>query len=85
VLILRSSASIPLWGIKSGTFLGEILKNMKRERAEYLLGETGRSVSEIARECGYAEFAVLSAAFKRWTGKSPRDSRVPALRVLQSP
>ena len=61
--------------LKCGTSPGELLKKMKRDRAERLLRETDRPVSEIGRECGYAELAVFSAAFKRWTGKSPRDFR----------
>lgn len=65
--------------LKCGFSPGAMLKKMKRDRAERLLGGTNRSVSEIARDCGYSELAVFSAAFKRWTGKSPRDFRSASL------
>lgn len=67
--------------IKRGTSPGAILKKMKRARAECLLLESGRPISEICRECGYTELAVFSAAFKRWTGKSPRDFRSASVQL----
>lgn len=54
---------------------GIILKEMRQARAEKLLRESKRSIAEIASECGYQEPSVFSTAFKRWTGKSPRDYR----------
>ncbi|MER5837517.1 AraC family transcriptional regulator, partial [Streptomyces sp. NPDC002130] len=37
------------------------------------------SVSEIATELGYSDLANFSHAFKRWTGRSPKDFRNPPL------
>ena len=65
--------------LKRGTSPGEVLKTMKRARAEALLTESDRGIAEIGRECGYGELAVFSAAFKRWTGRSPRDFRLASL------
>ncbi|MCP4306443.1 MAG: helix-turn-helix transcriptional regulator [bacterium] len=38
-------------------------------------GRTQFSVAEIARDLGYSTTANFSRAFKRWTGKSPRQYR----------
>ena len=65
--------------LKRGTSPGEVLKTMKRARAEALLTESDRGIAEIGRECGYGELAIFSAAFKRWTGRSPRDFRLASL------
>ena len=54
---------------------GALLKQIRRKRAEELLRETTLGIGLVARECGYDELAVFSAAFKRWTGRSPREFR----------
>jgi len=54
---------------------GEMLKRMRRARAERLLRETSLGIAAIGKECGYPELAVFSAAFRRWTGMSPRTFR----------
>ena len=54
-----------------GVSPGELLMKEKRARAEKLLRENDRRITAIARECGYQELSVFSAAFKRWTGSSP--------------
>lgn len=54
---------------------GELLRSMRQNRAEKLLTETQLDIAAIGSECGYPEAAVFSAAFKRWTGRSPRDFR----------
>jgi AraC-like DNA-binding protein len=54
---------------------GELLRRIRRERAEKLLKTTDLPITQIARDCGYPEPALFSTAFKRWTGKSPRDFR----------
>ena len=58
-----------------GTSMRKEIKSLKRERAESLLRMGSRSVSEIATQVGYADLAVFSRAFKRWTGLSPREYR----------
>jgi LacI family transcriptional regulator len=54
---------------------GALLKQIRRKRAEELLRETTLGIGLVGRECGYDELAVFSAAFKRWTGRSPREFR----------
>ncbi len=45
------------------------------ERAKTLLAEADRSVTQIARELGFAETSSFSAAFRKSTGATPRDFR----------
>lgn len=48
---------------------------MRQERAEQQLRETKLSITRIGASVGYPDPAVFSRAFKRWTGKSPREFR----------
>lgn len=54
---------------------GEVLIQNRRRRAEMLLQENELTIAEVGQACGYAELAVFSAAFKRWSGQSPRAFR----------
>ncbi len=54
------------------TFDG-LLDETRRELAERLLAEGAMSVAEVAEATGFAESSSFSRAFKRWTGRSPRD------------
>lgn len=63
---------------------GELLRSMRQSRAEKLLTETQLDIAAIGRDCGYPEPAAFSAAFKRWTGRSPRDFRGPRSAQLQA-
>jgi AraC-like DNA-binding protein len=54
---------------------GSLLQRIRRERAEQLLRTSDLPIAQVAIECGYREPALFSTAFKRWTGKSPRDFR----------
>ncbi len=56
----------------TGSSPGLTLQQMRRVRAEQLLRQTGLSIAAIGEACGYPEGAVFSAAFRRWTGTSPR-------------
>ena len=60
---------------ESGDSPGSFLQKIRRNSAEKMLLETDEEIAAIARSCGYQEPAVFSSAFKRWTGKSPRDYR----------
>jgi AraC-like DNA-binding protein len=53
----------------------ELLEDVRRKQAEELLARTGLSVEQIADSLGYAETASFTHAFKRWTGRSPREYR----------
>lgn len=54
---------------------GNLLIGMRRKRAEELLQSSHLPIGEIANLCGYREPALFSTAFKRWTGRSPREFR----------
>lgn len=54
------------------TFLA-IANNIQEQRAVHLLRQTQLNVSEVAYMLGYAEPSVFRRAFKRWTGKTPKE------------
>lgn len=60
---------------EAGDSPGSYLQKIRRENAEKILRETDEEIAAVGRSCGYQEPAVFSSAFKRWTGKSPRDYR----------
>jgi DNA-binding LacI/PurR family transcriptional regulator len=62
---------------------GQVLIQKRHQRAEMLLQEYKLTIAEVGQACGYGEPAVFSAAFKRWTGQSPRAFR--AARRSQNP
>jgi AraC-like DNA-binding protein len=56
-----------------GTTFRELHESFLRERAMLRLLDRSMSVSEIAMELGYSDLTNFSHAFKRWTGRSPRE------------
>ena len=56
---------------RRGTSVSKEINSMRRQRASQLLAETDKSVGGIAQDVGYAEPAVFSRAFRRWTGMTP--------------
>ena len=56
------------------TFSG-IVSKLKTELAKRYLNEQGLTVSQVAWLVGYQEVSGFTHAFKRWTGKSPREAR----------
>jgi AraC-like DNA-binding protein/mannose-6-phosphate isomerase-like protein (cupin superfamily) len=55
----------------------DYVTQMRIERAKRLLGETDRSITEIAMELGYSTSAYFTAVFHRETGTTPSDFRRP--------
>ena len=53
----------------------EVLENLRSDLANRYLAEPGLGISQIAWLLGYRDVAVFCHAFKRWTGKSPGQSR----------
>ncbi len=49
----------------------DLIRKTQENVARDLLLNTGRTISEIAFETGFAEQSTFSRAFKRWTGYSP--------------
>ena len=58
------------------TSFSDVLENLRNDLAARYLGEKEFGVAQIAWLLGYQETSAFSRAFKRWTGKTPRDVRV---------
>jgi AraC-like DNA-binding protein len=58
-----------------GTSLRAIVRDCRRSRAEAMLADPQWQVTSVAHSLGYADTAVLSRAFKQWTGSAPRSYR----------
>jgi AraC-like DNA-binding protein len=53
----------------------DVLNNLRRDLATQYLADLGLSISQIAWLLGYQEPGAFTNAFKRWTGKTPREAR----------
>ena len=60
---------------QEGTSFMEILQQLKSEMAVRYIEDPGVPISRIAWLLGFEEVSSFSHAFKRWTGKSPRQMR----------
>ena len=58
-----------------GTRFDEIADTARRELATALLEDRSRTISEVAFACGFAEPSSFTRAYRRWTGRAPRDDR----------
>jgi AraC-like DNA-binding protein len=56
----------------------EVLNNLRRDLATQYLTDDSLSISQIAWLLGYQEVGAFSNAFKRWTGRAPRERRFAA-------
>jgi AraC-like DNA-binding protein len=56
------------------TFSG-VLNELRSDLAKQYLTDRGLSISQIAWLLGYQEVSAFTNAFKRWTGKTPRQAR----------
>ncbi len=54
------------------TSFRSLVRDQRRTLAESLMKDPSATVTGVAHTVGYAETAVLSRAFKAWTGASPR-------------
>jgi AraC-like DNA-binding protein len=59
-----------------GVTFSDVLENMKSDLAQRYLADENLSISQIAWLLGYQEVSAFTHAFKRWTGKTPREARV---------
>ena len=57
--------------------ISEYVEKLRIERAIELLGDSSRTIEEIALEVGYASDKSFRRAFKRSTGQSPSMHRCP--------
>lgn len=60
-----------------GTTFATLLDRLRCRLALRLIRREGLPVKEAAWRLGFSDPASFSRAFKRWTGKSPRDERGP--------
>jgi AraC-like DNA-binding protein len=58
-----------------GLNFSEILEQLRRELAVRYLHDCKLHVSKIAWLLGFNEVSGFTHAFKRWTGKTPREMR----------
>ena len=54
------------------TSFRNLVRDQRRTLVESLMKDRSATVTDVAHTCGYSETAVLSRAFKVWTGASPR-------------
>jgi AraC-like DNA-binding protein len=62
-----------------GLTFSNILESLRCDLAERYLTDEDLSISQIAWLLGYQEVSALTHAFKRWTGKTPREVRSRAV------
>ena len=55
-----------------GTSFRQLLQQHRRSMIESILRSEGARLSDLAGRLNYSDSAVLSRAFKTWTGVSPR-------------
>jgi len=58
-----------------GLTFGQVLDQLRSDLARKYVGESGLSISQIAWLLGYQEASAFTHAFKRWTGRTPREAR----------
>jgi AraC-like DNA-binding protein len=61
-------------GLEGLTF-SEVLEALRADLARQYLTNNGLSVSQVAWLLGYQEVSAFTHAFKRWTGRTPREAR----------
>lgn len=61
---------------EEGTTFRELRESCLRESAMLLLLTRSMSASQVATKLGYGDPTNFSHAFKRWTGRSPREFRL---------
>ncbi len=59
----------------TGSGFVEYINQVRTNRACYLLRETYKTISEIARECGFKSVSNFNKQFRKITGISPREYR----------
>jgi len=58
-----------------GLTFSEVLNSLRCDLAAHHLADQSLSISQIAWLLGYQEVGAFTNAFKRWTGKTPREAR----------
>lgn len=58
-----------------GVTFSQVLESLRSHLAERYLADDSLSISQIAWLLGYQEVSAFTHAFKRWTGRTPREAR----------
>jgi AraC-like DNA-binding protein len=58
-----------------GLTFSQVLNRLRSDLAQRHIRDSDLSISQIAWLLGYQEVSALTHAFKRWTGKTPREMR----------
>ncbi|HYD61550.1 MAG TPA: AraC family transcriptional regulator [Noviherbaspirillum sp.] len=61
---------------QEGQSYRQIMSDLRRDLAIGLLGDTDKSIAEIAEHLGFAEPSAFHRAFKKWTGSRPGEYRL---------
>lgn len=56
---------------ETGFSLMNYVISLRINKAKLLLTETGKSITDVASECGYSDFTYFSKQFKKITGSTP--------------
>lgn len=59
----------------NGISVWNYITKQRIDRAQHLLENTGDSITEISEKCGFNNIANFNRAFKKATGKAPREYR----------
>jgi AraC-like DNA-binding protein len=59
-----------------GLTFSEVREDLRRDLARQYLADPQLSISRISWLLGYREVSAFTHAYKRWTGRTPRDSRL---------
>jgi AraC-like DNA-binding protein len=60
-----------------GATFSEVLEGLRGDLARQYLSDRDLSISRVAWLLGYQEVSAFTHAFKRWSGKTPREVRAP--------
>ena len=60
---------------EEGLTFSALLGGLRHDLADRYLADGDTSISQIAWLLGYQEVSAFSKAYKRWTGKAPREMR----------
>lgn len=72
--------------LRSGTTIGDLVREVRLETALLLLQSTALPVGDVARRCGYDSHSRFSAAFRSRYGFAPSDLRgAPRTEPLNAP
>jgi AraC-like DNA-binding protein len=63
-----------------GSSFTAVLDELRRDLAKHYLSEAGLPITTMAWLLGYQEVSAFTHAFKRWTGTTPKQARMMAIR-----